>query len=125
MSEKKFPKNRTRVLNVSAHENKPDEYELLRKDKIVAVISDKVHDYTPEAPILIKNNRFEAWKAIRTQDLNRPNSRSLRRMLGLSTSNSQDILPLIYYQSISDAYWLRKRGEQKTWEDILVTLKKN
>ena len=96
-------------------------YELLRKDKVVASISDVVNDYTAEAPILIKNNRFEDWKAIRTQDLNRPNSRSLRRMLGLSTSNGQDVLPLIYYQSISDAYWLREKGDKKTWEDIQFT----
>ena len=97
-------------------------FELLRRDKVVATISDTVVvDHTNEAPILIKKNRPEDWKAIRTQDLNRPNSRSLRRMLGLSTSNSRDVLPLIYYQSISDAYWLREQGEQKTWEDIQFT----
>ena len=96
--------------------------ELLRRDKVVATIrDDNVVNYTSEAPILIKNNRVEDWKAIRTQDLNRPNSRALRRMLGLSTSNSQDVSPLIYYQSISDAYWVREGGEKKTWEDIQFT----
>ena len=97
-------------------------YELLRKDRVVAIMSDiDVIDYADDAPILIKNNRFADWKAIRTQDLNRPNSRGLRRMLGLSTSNSQDVSPLIYYQSISDAYWLREYGEDRAWEDIQFT----
>ena len=97
------------------------QYELLLKNEIVALIGDRVLDFTERAPFLIKNNRFEDWKAIRTQDLNRPNSRALRRMLGLSTSNPQDVLPIIYYQSISDAYWLRKVGDSVCWGDIQFT----
>lgn len=101
---------------------KPKIFQLLRKDKIVATLSDtSVMDYTSQAPILIQKNRLEDWKAIRTQDLNRPNSRSLRRMLGLSTSNSQDISPLNYYQSISDAYWIKEQDEKKSWDDIQFT----
>ena len=100
---------------------RPKEYEMLRKDKLVATISGDKISCTDEAPILIKNNKLEKWKMIRTQDLNRPNSRSLRKMLGLSTSNSQDVSPLIYYQSISDSYWLREKGDLKTWDDIQFT----
>ena len=93
--------------------------ELFLKDIHVATINGSdVIDYTNKAPILIQKNRFNDWKAIRTQDLNRPNTRSLRRMLGLSTSNNQDILPAIYYQSISDAYWIKSQGDKKTWNDI-------
>ncbi|MCL1997993.1 MAG: hypothetical protein FWG65_04415 [Turicibacter sp.] len=96
--------------------------ELLRNDKIVAEIhGETVVNYADDAPILIKKGRFNDWKTIRTQDLNRPNSRALRRMLGLSTSNAQDVLPSIYYQSISDAYWLRPHGDGRTWADIQFT----
>ena len=107
------------MLEKSQIFSKPRKCELLRKNKVVAIISGTiVVECTEEAPILIKNNRVEDWKAIRTQDLNRPNSRSLRRMLGLSTSNSQDVSPLINYQSISDSYWIREYGENKNWEEI-------
>ena len=93
--------------------------ELWRKDKLVANIRDnQVIDFSEDAPILIKKGRVNDWKAIRTQDLNRPNSRALRRLLGLSTSNAQDVLPLIYYQSLSDSFWLKEKGNSVQWEDI-------
>jgi len=96
--------------------------ELWRKDKLVAIIQDnQVIDFSEDAPILIKKGKVSDWKAIRTQDLNRPNSRALRRLLGLSTSNAQDVSPLIYYQSLSDSFWLKEKGDSAQWTDIQFT----
>ena len=92
---------------------------IMRNDDCVATVENSVITSCQEdAPILIKNGRFEDWKRIRTQDLNRPNSRALRRLLGLSTSNPQDVLPAIYYQSLSDAFWMKAADDAAAWADI-------
>ena len=94
-------------------------YELWRVNNLVATIQDEAIIHCSEdAPMLIKQGRLADWKAIRTQDLNRPNSRALRRLLGLSTSNAQDVSPLIYYQSLSDSFWLKKADDNIKWQDI-------
>jgi len=96
-----------------------DIQEIWRKDAHVATIhNNQVIEHTINAPILIKKGQVADWKAIRTQDLNRPNSRALRRLLGLSTSNPQDVSPVIYYQSLSDAFWLKNQGDTTQWSDI-------
>jgi hypothetical protein len=97
-------------------------YELWRTNQQVATIQEnKVLEYSPDAPILIKKGKVQEWKAIRVQDLNRPNSRALRRLLGLSTSNALDVLPVNYYQSLSDSFWLKKKGDPATWQSIQFT----
>ena len=101
---------------------KPKTYEIWRTDKLVATIQDdQVLKYSEDAPILIKKGKVQDWKSIRVQDLNRPNSRALRRLLGLSTSNAQDISPLIYYQSLSDSFWLKEKDDLVQWGDIQFT----
>jgi len=102
--------------------NKPKTYEIWRTDKLVAIIQDdQVLKYSEDAPILIKKGNVQDWKSIRVQDLNRPNSRALRRLLGLSTSNAQDVSPLIYYQSLSDSFWLKEKDDPVQWGDIQFT----
>ena len=97
-------------------------YELWRTNKLVAILQDdQVVECSDDAPILIKKGKVREWKAIRVQDLNRPNSRALRRLLGLSTSNAQDVSPLIYYQSLSDSFWLKREDESVQWSDIQFT----
>lgn len=101
---------------------KPELYEIWRTNELVATLQDnQVLTHSQSAPILIKKGKVKEWKAIRVQDLNRPNSRALRRLLGLSTSNAQDVSPIIYYQSLSDSFWLKKKDDQATWADIQFT----
>jgi len=103
-------------------EKTPEIYELWRTDTLVATVQDnQVLSCSDDAPILIKKDKALEWKAIRVQDLNRPNSRALRRLLGLSTSNAQDVSPLIYYQSLSDSFWLKKKNDPAQWVDIQFT----
>jgi len=101
---------------------KPEIFEIWRTNKLVATLQDnRVLDCSDDAPILIKRGKVQEWKAIRVQDLNRPNSRALRRLLGLSTSNAQDVSPVIYYQSLSDSFWLKEKNDPVQWADIQFT----
>ncbi|MCL2170307.1 MAG: hypothetical protein FWB74_09840 [Defluviitaleaceae bacterium] len=86
--------------------------------KVAEIENNKTVYFNDAAPILIKQGRFEDWVNIRKPDINRPNVRSLRRMMGLSTSRLDDVFGEISYQSLSDSFWLRQKGAVQTWESI-------
>ena len=87
-------------------------------NKVAKIENNKVISFNEAAPILIKQGRFEDWVGIRKPDLNRPNVRSLRRMMGLSTSKLDDVFSEINYQSLSDCFWVKEKDGSETWESI-------
>lgn len=93
----------------------------MSKDKIVAEIeNDEVTNITKLAPLFIQNYKnFDTWIRSRSIDIHRTNSRLLRKILRLQTSDERKLVFYANASTITDTYWIKEKDSNLTYKDIL------
>lgn len=93
----------------------------MSRDIIIGeILEDEIVSINAElAPLYIKNTRnFEGWLKLRSIDLHRTNSRLLKKVLRLSTSDEAEIVLSVHGLTITDNYWVREKNSTITYKDI-------
>ena len=99
-------------------------YEILSGDILVAVWIDNILTVKNESllPLFLKTNcNADKWLGSRAIDSKRPNSRLLKKALGLK--NKDDVSTVIHVNgaTITDNYWIREIGSELTYADVRFT----
>lgn len=97
---------------------------LMSKDIIVGeIVENQVISISNElAPLYIKNTMdFQGWLKLRSIDLNRTNSRLLKKVLRLNTNDEVEIVLSVHGLTITDTYWVKEKNSILTYKDVRFT----
>lgn len=94
---------------------------ILSGDTVVASWENGILDVVNERllPLYLKNTpNAEFWLETRAIDSNRPNSRLLKRALGLNEYDTISAVIYVNAATITDNYWIKPLDSELTYEDI-------
>ena len=94
---------------------------LMSGDTVVATIRNNELTERNEAllPLYLKRTgNLEGWLASRAIDTHRTNSRLLKKVLRLKTSDDAETALAVNAATITDQYWVKPDGSELCWEDV-------
>ena len=94
---------------------------LMSGDTLIAVIKNSEIIDCNEAllPLYLKRTRdIESWLASRAIDSHRTNSRLLKKVLRLRTSDDAETALAVNAATITDRYWFKPEGAELCWKDV-------
>ena len=94
---------------------------LMAGDREIASIRDNEIVACEESilPLYLKRTRdLEGWLASRAIDAHRTNSRLLKKVLRLKTSDDAETALAVNAATITDQYWVKPEGSGLCWEDV-------
>lgn len=94
---------------------------IMSGDREIAAIRDNEIVDSEEAllPLYLKRTRnLESWLASRAIDAHRTNSRLLKKVLRLKTSDDAETALAVNAATITDQYWVKPEGSEVCWEDV-------
>ncbi len=94
---------------------------LMSKDKVIAVVKNGVIiDYDEKLiPLYLKRTMdMEGWLASRAIDAHRTNSRLLKRVLRIGTTDDAKTALAVNAATLTDKYWFKPEGSLATYEDV-------
>lgn len=94
---------------------------LMSGDRVIAAIRDNELTERNEAllPLYLKRaGNLEGWLASRAIDAHRTNSRLLKKVLRLKTSDDAETALAVNAATITDQYWVKPEGSELCWEDV-------
>ena len=94
---------------------------LMSGDREIASIRDNEIVDCVEAllPLYLKRTRnLEGWLASRAIDAHRTNSRLLKKVLRLKTSDDAETALAVNAATITDQYWIKPDDSELCWEDV-------
>ena len=94
---------------------------LMSGDREIATIRDNEIVECDEGllPLYLKRTRnLEGWLASRAIDAHRTNSRLLKKVLRLKTSDDAETALAVNAATITDQYWVKPKGSELCWEDV-------
>ncbi|PRR81775.1 hypothetical protein [Clostridium vincentii] len=97
---------------------------VMSRDKVVVKIEkNNIIEMDKElAPLyIIRTSDFEGWLRMRSIDLHRTNSRLLKKVLRLNTSDEIEIVLTANAATITDTYWVKEKGSTLLYKDIIFT----
>lgn len=94
---------------------------LMSGDTVIATI--KNNELTEQnedlLPIYLKRTgNLEGWLASRAIDTHRTNSRLLKKVLRLKTSDDAETALAVNAATITDQYWVKPEGSELCWKDV-------
>lgn len=94
---------------------------LMSGDKVIATIQN--NELTEQngdlLPLYLKRTgNLEGWLASRAIDTHRTNSRLLKKVLRLKTSDDAETALAVNAATITDQYWIKPEGSGLCWEDV-------
>ena len=94
---------------------------LMSGDTVIATIQNNELTEQNEdlLPIYLKRTgNLEGWLASRAIDTHRTNSRLLKKVLRLKTSDDAETALAVNAATITDQYWVKPEGSELCWEDV-------
>lgn len=95
---------------------------LYNKDVLVAEIDGLNHFHwicKRRAPLYLQiTENLSVWLQSRCVDFQRHNAKLLKRALGLSTMNEEEVVMKVNAATITDTYWIKRKDSGLTWEQV-------